>query len=81
MKKHHLYYTPKPLNESISKVINNIIKKETNLNNIFNKNIDSFLNEKELLLYQNKIIKYEISCFEKEFNLKKVNMKKIILYQ
>lgn len=69
--KHNLYYNPKSLNESLSKTINNIIKKETNLNNIFNKNIDILLNEKDISLYQNKIINYEISCFEQEFNLKK----------
>lgn len=69
-KQHNLYYNPKTLNESISKTINNIIKKENNLNNIFNKNIDILLNEKDMSLYRNKIIKYEISCFEKEFNLK-----------
>ena len=69
--RHNLYYTPKPLNESISKTINNIIKKENILNSIFNRNIDFITNEKSISLYQKDIIKYEILCFEKEFKLEK----------
>lgn len=68
-KRHNLYYNPKSIDESISKAINNIIKKENNLNIIFNKNIDVFLNEKSISIYKKLIINYEISCFEKEFNL------------
>lgn len=67
--RHNLYYNPKPLNESISKTINNLIKKENILNAIFNRNIDFIITEKDISLYQKDIIKYEISCFEKEFKL------------
>lgn len=69
--RHNLYYNPKPLNETISKTINNLIKEENILNSIFNRNIDFIINEKGISLYQKDIIKYEISCFEKEFNLEK----------
>ena len=34
--RHNLYYSPKPLNESVAKTINNFIKKENILNSIFN---------------------------------------------